>query len=255
MGPGALPQPFAHENDLRVLGIVAALKSEARSLTLVPIGADGLVRLDGTTLVKVAGIGANRALAASEALIAEGVSALLSWGSGGALHPKLSPGNLVLPKSVIASQKNVFPTDADWHNRLVARLQNHLDIHSEPLAQSPSVLTSPREKSDFFYHNDAIAVDMESGSVAEMASRANLPFMAIRAIADTADMVIPASGLDAIDEYGRLRPMRLLSSLARKPSDLVLLARLSRSFRAARTTLETVVRLAGNDLLAFQPDI
>ena len=220
-------------------------------MTLVPIGADGLVRLDGTTLVKIAGIGADRAFAASESLIAEGVAALLSWGSGGALHPKLSPGNLVLPKSVIVSQKNVFPTDADWHNRLVARLQNHLEIHSEPLAQSPSVLTSSREKSNFSNHNDAIAVDMESGSVAEMANRANLPFMAIRAIADTADMAIPASALNAIDEYGRLRPMRLLSSLARKPSDLVPLARLSRSFRAARTTLETVVRLAGNDLLAF----
>ena len=220
-------------------------------MTLVPIGADGLVRLDGTTLVKIAGIGADRAFAASESLIAEGVAALLSWGSGGALHPKLSPGNLVLPKSVIVSQKNVFPTDADWHNRLVARLKNRLEIHSEPLAQSPSVLTSSREKSNFSNHNDAIAVDMESGSVAEMANRANLPFMAIKAIADTADMAIPASAINAIDEYGRLRPTRLLSSLVRKPSDLVPLARLSRSFRAARTTLETVVRLAGNDLLAF----
>jgi adenosylhomocysteine nucleosidase len=176
---------------------------------------------------------------------------LLSWGSGGALHPKLSPGNLILPKSVIASQKDVFPTDADWHNRLVARLKNRLEIHSEPLAQSPSLLASPVEKSNFSNQNDAIAVDMESGSVAEIANRANLPFMAIRAIADTADMAIPASALNAIDEYGRLRPMRLLSSLARKPSDLVPLARLGRSFRAARTTLETVVRLAGNDLLAF----
>ncbi|MGD8437087.1 MAG: hypothetical protein PVF10_04540 [Syntrophobacterales bacterium] len=249
--PGVKNQLFGTVINLRVLGIVAALKSEARSLTLVPMGADGLVRLDGTALLKVAGIGANRAFAASEALIAEGVSALLSWGSGGALHPKLSPGNLILPKSVIASQKNVFPTDADWRNRLVARLQNHLEIHSEPLAQSPSVLASPLEKSNFSNRNDAIAVDMESGSVAEMARRANLPFMVIRAIADTADMAIPASGLNAIDEYGRLRPMRLLNSLARKPSDLVPLARLSRSFRAARTTLETVVRLVGNDFLAF----
>ena len=251
MGPGSPPQFFAHENNLRVLGIVAALQSEAQSLTMVSTGADGLVRLDGTTLLKVAGIGAKRALVASELLIAEGATALLSWGSGGALHPKLSPGNLIIPKSVIASQKDVFPTDADWHNRLVARLKNRLEIHSEPLAQSPSVLASPVEKLNFSNQNDAIAVDMESGSVAEMASRANLPFMAIRAIADTADMAIPASALNAIDEYGRLRPMRLLSSLARKPSDLVPLARLGRSFRAARTTLETVVRLAGHDFLAF----
>jgi len=236
---------------LRVLGIVAALKSEAQSLTKVPRRADGLVRLHGTTLLKVAGVGAKNAFAASELLIAEGAAALLSWGSAGALHPKLSPGNLILPKSVISSQKNVFHSDGDWHNRLVARLTNRVEIHSEPLAQSPSVLASPTEKFNLFNQNDAIAVDMESGSVAGMASRANLPFMAIRAIADTTDMAIPASALNAIDEYGRLRPMRLLSSLARKPSDMLLFPRLSRSFRAARTTLATVVRLAGKDLLAF----
>jgi adenosylhomocysteine nucleosidase len=236
---------------LRVLGIVAALKSEARCLTMVPIGANGFVRLDGTTLLKVAGIGAKNAFAASEFLIAEGATALLSWGSGGALHPKLSPGNLILPTSVISSHKTVFSTDTDWHNRLVSRLKNRLEIFSEPLAQSPRVLTSPMEKFNFSNQNDAIAVDMESGSVAEMASRANLPFMTIRAIADTTDMAIPASALNAIDESGRLRPMRLLSSLARKPSDLAPLARLGPSFRAARSTLEIVARLAGNDLLAF----
>ena len=251
MDPGSLPQLFAYENNLRVLGIVAALKSEAQSLTMVPRRADGLVRLDGTTLLKVAGVGAKNAFAASELLIDEGAAALLSWGSAGALHPKLSPGNLILPKSVISSQKKVFYPDADWHNRLVARLIDHVEIHSEPLAQRPSVLASPTEKFNLFNQNDAIAVDMESGSVAEMASRANLPFMAIRAIADTAEMAIPASALNAIDEYGGLRPMRLLSSLARKPSDMLMLVRLRRSFRAARTTLKTVVRLAGNDLLAF----
>lgn len=251
MGPGSLPQLFARKNNLRILGIVAALKSEARSLTMLPIGADGLIWLNETTLLKVAGIGAKHALAASELLIAEGATALLSWGSAGALHPKLSPGNLILPKSVIASHKDVFPTDAAWHNRLVTRLTNRFEIYSEPLVQSPIVLASPMDKLDFFKKHDAIAVDMESGSVAEMASRANLPFMVIRAIADTSDMSIPASALNAIDEYGRLRPMRLLSSLARKPFDLVLLTRLSRSFRAARTTMEMVVRLAGNDFLAF----
>ena len=236
---------------MRVLGIVAALKSEAQSLTMVPRGADGLIRLDEITLLKVAGIGVKNAFAASELLIAEGAAALLSWGSAGALHPKLSAGNLILPKSVIASQKNVFHPDADWHKRLVVRLTNRLEIHSEPLAQSPSVLASPTEKFNFFNQNDAIAVDMESGSVAEMACRANLPFMAIRAIADPADMAIPASALNAIDEYGRLRPFHLLGSLLRRPADFLLLNQLRRNFTAARTTLTTVARLAGNDFLAF----
>ena len=236
---------------MKILGIVAPLTSEARSLTSQPIRAGGPVQLPGGTLLKIAGIGAEKALAAAEFLVAEGATALLSWGSGGGLRPNLSPGNLILPKTIIDLQERGLIADEAWHNRLYRRLSSHLPIHVEPLAQSPTVLTTPVEKLDFFKQNAAIAVDMESGSVAEVASKANLPFMAIRAIVDTSDMTIPLSGLTAIDEYGGLRPMHLLGSLLRRPADLLLLNQLRRNFTAARTTLSTVARLAGNDLLAF----
>lgn len=236
---------------MKILGIVAPLTSEARSLTSQPIRAGGLVQLPGVTLLKVAGIGAEKALAAAELLVAEGATALLSWGSGGGLQPNLSPGNLILPKTIIDLQERILRADEAWHNRLYQSLSSHLPIHTEPLAQSPTVLTTPVEKLDFFKQTAAIAVDMESGSVAEVASKANLPFMAIRAIVDTSDMTIPLSGLTAIDEYGGLRPMHLLGSLLRRPADLLLLNQLRRNFTAARTTLSTVAQLAGNNFLAF----
>jgi len=236
---------------LKILGIVAPLTLEARSLTSQPIRAGGLVQLPGGTLVKVAGIGAEKALAAAELLVAEGATALLSWGSGGGLQPNLSPGNLILPKTIIDLQERILIADEAWHNRLYQSLGSHLPIHAEPLAQSPTVLTTPVEKLDFFKQNAAIAVDTESGSVAEVASKANLPFMAIRAIVDTSDMTIPLSGLTAIDEYGGLRPMHLLGSLLRRPADLLLLNQLRRNFTAARTTLSTVAQLLGDDFLAF----
>ena len=213
--------------------------------------AGGLIQLPGGSLLKVAGIGAEQALAAAELLIAEGVAALLSWGSAGGLQKKLSPGDLILPRTVVGLQERIFRTDAAWHNRLCGRLTGHLPIHVEPLAQSPAVLKTPAEKLDFFTHNTAIAVDMESGSVAEVASKANLPFMAIRAIVDTSDLSIPLSGLTAIDEYGGLRPFHLLGSLLRRPADLLLLNQLRRNFTAARMSLSTVARLVGDDFLAF----
>jgi adenosylhomocysteine nucleosidase len=236
---------------LKTLGIVAALRPEARSLGSLPLKAAGLVQLSRSALLYISGMGAKQAQAAAEVLIAQNASALLSWGSAGALHPKLSPGNLILPKIVVNPQKGTFSTDDGWHDRLLSRLTNQLAIFTEPLAQSLTVLRSREEKLAFFKQNQALAVDMESGSVAEAAVRANLPFMAIRAIADPLEQNIPESALRAINESGRFRPFHLLGSLARRPADLIILSRLWRNFIIARTTLTTVAQLVGEDFLAF----
>lgn len=236
---------------MRILGIVAALRPEARSLGSLPLTAAGLVQLSRSTLLYIAGMGAKQAQAAAEVLIAKKASALLSWGSAGALHSKLSPGNLILPKIVIYPQKGIFSTDDGWHNRLLSRLATQFEISTEPLAQSLTVLRSREEKLDFVKQNEALAVDMESGSVAEVAVKANLPFMAIRAIADPLEQDIPHSVLRAVNESGRFRPFHLLGSLARRPADFLILNRLRRNFIAARKTLSTVAQLVGEDFLAF----
>jgi len=235
-----------------MLGIVAALQTEARSLGSLPLTASGLVQLSPSTLVYIAGMGAKRAQVAAEVLIGGNASALLSWGSAGALHPKLSPGNLILPQIVIYPQKGIFSTDKSWHSRLLTLLAGQLEVYTEPLAQSLSALKSRAEKLDFVKQHQALAVDMESASVAEAAVKSNLPFMAIRAIADPLEQNIPASVSRAINERGRLRPFHLLASLARRPADFLILNQLRRNFFAARTTLSTVAQLVGDDFLAFQ---
>jgi adenosylhomocysteine nucleosidase len=234
-----------------MLGIVAALRSEARILGSLPLTASGLVQLSPSTLLYIAGMGAKQAQVAAEVLIGENASALLSWGSAGALHAKLSPGNLIVPKIVIYPHKGIFSTDDGWHNRLLTRLANQLEVFTDPLAQSLSALKSREEKLDFIKQNQALAVDMESASVAEAAVKASLPFMAIRAIADPLEQNIPASVLRAIDESGRFRPFHLLGNLARRPADFLILNQLRRNFIAARTTLTTVAQLVRDGFLAF----
>jgi adenosylhomocysteine nucleosidase len=234
-----------------MLGIVAALQTEARSLGSLPVTASGPIQLSPSTLLYIAGMGAKQAQAAAEALIGENASALLSWGCAGALHSKLSPGNLILPQIIIYPQKGIFSTDNSWHKRLLTRLANQFEVYTEPLAQSLSALKSRAEKLDFVKQNQALAVDMESASVAEAAVEADLPFMAIRAIADPLEQNIPASVFRAINQKGRLRPFHLLAGLARRPADILILNQLRRNFHAARTTLTTVARLVGEDFLAF----
>jgi adenosylhomocysteine nucleosidase len=207
-------------------------------------------QLQGKILLKVSGIGAKRARLAAESLLAEGATALLSWGSAGGLAEDLLPGNLILPKNIISSDQSVFPVDAGWHERLCHLLWGQIELHPDPLAESTAILNTPAEKRKLFKQSGAAAVDMESAAVAEVASTTNLPLIAVRAIVDPFDMKMPRV-VQTIDAYGRVRPLPLLGRLARNPAELFLLIRLGRYFRAARTSLALVARLARDSRFAL----
>ncbi|UCG13495.1 MAG: phosphorylase [Deltaproteobacteria bacterium] len=234
---------------MRILGIVVPLRSEARSLTRVALTPGALNRLQANTFLTVSGIGARKAGVAAERLVSEGATALLSWGSAGALHSKLSSGDLILPKTVLTPLNTSFSVDGAWHNRLAQRLNERLIVHTESLLQSPSVLTNPTEKMELGKQHAAIAVDMESASVAEVAMDVGIPFAAVRAIVDPLDMTLPSSVMSAIDDHGRVLLPQLLVRLLRKPAEILPLIHLGRCFRAARSTLGSAAKLAGKSFL------
>jgi adenosylhomocysteine nucleosidase len=120
------------------------------------------------------------------------------------------------------------------------------------LAESGTVLRSSEEKRALVERTGAMAVDMESGAVARAAQGAHASFMAIRAIADSANMTIPESSLGAVDEFGELNVLRLLKELISRPFELFAIIRLGWNFRAAQVTLAKVARLAGTNLLLPQ---
>jgi len=130
-----------------------------------------------------------------------------------------------------------------------SRLKGSIDPQEGMLAESTIVLTRSQEKAELLRRTGAIAVDMESASIARVAQEAGIPFIAVRAITDGPEMDIPRSALDSIDEFGRIRALKLVSSLARNPIEFLPLLRMGRSFRAAETTLAEVVLRAGSTLL------
>ena len=200
-------------------------------------------------MLKVSGMGPRRAALASRALLENGATALLSWGSAGGLAPKLFPGNLILPKTVIASDQSLYHVETSWHQRLCNRLKGHVDFHTEPLVESATVVCTPTEKAVLFHRTGAIGVDMESAAVAIVAQEARVPFMVVRAVADSTDTTIPKSSLNAIDEFGRLSCLKLIQGLAERPGELFALVRIARNYRAAQRTLAMVARLTGYNLL------
>ena len=54
------------------------------------------------------------------------------------------------------------------------------------------MLSSPQDKADGFARRGALAVDMESHHVARAAGERDLPFIAVRAVSDQADEILPA---------------------------------------------------------------
>jgi adenosylhomocysteine nucleosidase len=226
-----------------------AVPAEARSLARQPIVNGGLIHLSDGAMLKVSGMGPRRAALASRTLLENGATALLSWGSAGGLAPKLFPGNLILPKTVIASDQSLYHVETSWHQRLCNRLKGHVDFHTEPLVESATVVCTPAEKAVLFLRTGAIGVDMESGAVATVAQEARVPFMVVRAIADSADTTISDSPLNSVDEFGRLSCLKLVQGLAGHPGELFTLVRIARNYRAAQRTLAMVARLTGYNLL------
>jgi adenosylhomocysteine nucleosidase len=252
MGFGALSQPEEWEANLKHIGIVVATTAEVRSLVKKIVVTDEMIHMPEGVMIQLSGMGAQRAERAANNLLKHGAAALLSWGTAAGLVPSVSPGSLVIPGVVISADQCVYPTHPTWHERLVLRLKDCVDLSQGALAESATVLKSSTEKRILFERTGAIAADIESCSVAEVAQEAQVPFMAIRAIADPADRAIPQSLLMAIDEGGKLSLLTLLNGLIRHPAELFDAICLGWDFRAAHITLSKVAHLARRQLLIPQ---
>jgi len=92
-----------------------------------------------------------------------------------------------------------------------------------------------------FRETGAVAVDMESLSIAEVAAAHSLPFVAVRVIVDTATDVLPRA-VTAANRAGQVSMRRLIGGLALAPLELVALIRLAQRYRAAMRSLAAVAR-------------
>lgn len=233
---------------MKLLGIVVALKAEAQILVNRKDWGEGCYH-HYEKIIKVSGVGPVRARRAAEELIEKGATALLSWGTAGGLQIDLSPGELILPFKVLLSRKVGYPVNFTWHDRLKNRLCKHMDIHTGSIIQSPTTIRSTSEKLSLYRRDGAIAVDMESTAVAQVAKASSVPFIAIRAITDSVHMTIPKCVLNATDEFGIAHPFRFLKSLLRHPDEIYPMMRLVLGFRAAQKTLKNVLRHTNYRLL------
>ena len=79
---------------------------------------------------------------------------------------------------------------------------------------------------------------MESAAMAEVAKKNSLDFIVIRAIADNAILNIPEIVIKNIDNYGRIKIIKFISSCILKPSQINQILLLAKSYRKALKSLE-----------------
>ena len=225
------------------LGIVAALAAESRLLGPVRrAGEEPAALADGSLLI-VSGMGPVAAGEGARRLVAAGAQALVSWGMAGGLDPALAAGTLVLPGEVVSPEGRLFLTARDWQEQLRAAVTTAQAVCSGRLLTRSAPITSTADKALAFRQTAAAAVDMESSAVAEVAAIHHLPFLAVRAIVDTAADALPRVALMAAAAgTGRVRLGQLLGSLTRTPAELPDLIRLASRYRAASHALAAVAR-------------
>lgn len=223
-----------------MLGIVVSLPWELKSLSRQPLAAGEWHLLTKDVLITLSGIGPERAGRAGSLLAGRGATALMSWGCAAALDDRLKAGDLLLPEIILGAGGEVYRIDANWHRRLMEALSPIVPVHTGVLAESNAIVRTPGEKQALARRTVAAATDMESATHARVAGNLQLPFIAVRAVVDTASTEIPQAVLKALDTDGGIDGRQLCIGALRRPSDGLKILRLGRQFRAAHKTLEKI---------------
>jgi adenosylhomocysteine nucleosidase len=183
-------------------------------------------------LVALTGIGSVRARRAARYALQSAPDVCVSSGLAGAVKEMYSRGEVLAAVRVAETRgKHVFQSDPALVDRAVAcgaRL-------ADRFLTSPSVVISAAGKRELAGQGDA--VEMESAGVLAAACAQNIPAVAIRVISDDAGQDLPLDFNRVLTAKGKVRPVRLLSSIAAEPASLRGLLQLAGDSRRASSAL------------------
>ena len=222
------------------LGIICALRSEARCLTSGKLPAQQPVELNEKTLLILSGMGRERARQAAQKLVEAGADCLAGFGTAGALAPALRPGDLVLAEEVSEAGKK-YAASAELTASVRERLsRNGITARTGTLAGAAEPIATVAAKQGLFAQTGAIAADMESAGVLDAARHNGLPAFVLRVIIDAAHIALPDAVLQRVDEFGEVDAPGLALDLAKSPGQIPAVIRLACAARRAGRTMKRV---------------
>ncbi|MBL6457004.1 nucleoside phosphorylase [Belnapia sp. T6] len=168
------------------------------------------------------------------------IAGVLSFGIAGGLDPSLITGDLVVATRV-RGPGGAYMADPVWSAALAQSCGARLGM----VAGASAVVGEPARKRQLRAATGALVVDLETEAVAAFAAARKLPFAALRAVADTAEEVLPRSAAVGLTPDGRPAAGRVALALLRQPRELPALLVVARRSRTALEALGSAVQRAG----------
>jgi hypothetical protein len=165
---------------------------------------------------------------------------LVSFGFAGGLATEIVRGTLIIGTEVVREDGSRTWAAASRHlveQFSAAAEAEGLLMRQGKLVTSSSIVTDPSRKADLRDLSGACAVDMETVGIAEAAQEAGLPWVAVRAIVDSATDTLPPACLTTLRGDGHVAPARLVRLICRSPLLLQPIVRLAGDTARARRHL------------------
>jgi adenosylhomocysteine nucleosidase len=150
--------------------------------------------------------------AATEMVKSHSPDWLLSCGFAGALREGMKIGNIVMVNSIVDQHGQQIDFDLNVTSNEAGGL------YVGRLLTADEMVRTVDEKRTLGEKHDAMAVDMETLAVAQVAAEQKINFMAIRVISDDMSEDLPPEILSVLGDTGAVRVGAALSSLVKRPS-------------------------------------
>ena len=189
----------------------------------------------------LSGVGEEKASRVVDSLLGNfSLRALICLGIAGALHPTLDVGDIVIGKRIFS--QSWVQQSLSSHEGLVEAAVHACDrlryrFFLGDLLTVPRIIASSAEKKEIYQDTRALAVEMETATVARRAAQKKIPFLALRSISDGADYTFKIDISQITDAHGELNPRKVLRYLIRHPSSLGAFLQMKRNVTKATERL------------------
>ena len=184
-------------------------------------------------------VGAQAAAAATNELIAAGIELIVSFGVAGGLREDLQCGTLVTATSVLWNGQS-FATDGPISQLLALRCADTMTVQQGTVVGAEQIVCMAKEKLALGMRFDAVAVDQESGAIAQAANAAGRSSCVLRVVTDVASENLPSGVANWSNAAGRPNYARLVRDIVRTPALCLRLVKLANDFDLALRSLNNV---------------
>lgn len=163
----------------------------------------------------------------------DGCRGIVSYGVAGGLGPDLRSGDIVVGSEIVGPNGSI-PTDDVWSAWLLSAMPTAV---YGPIAGIDFPISARDSRSELQRRSGALAVDMESHLIAQLAVANAMRFVALRVVIDAAGRNIPPTALACVSSDGDTSRWRLSRLLLGRPSDTLDVIKLSADWWLARKAL------------------